>query len=84
MWRFGAVGADIGGGRAVLKVIENSPEDEAGAMLEVDLDESLDGYVRERASLVEIPKRLTLNEWQKTAVHEAVERDTVYNRVAAM
>src|SRR5688500_8911936 len=31
------------------KTIENSPEDEAGAMLEIDLDESLERYVRERA-----------------------------------
>lgn len=30
-----------------IKTIENSPEDEAGAMLEVDLDASLDRYVRE-------------------------------------
>ena len=30
-----------------IEVIENSPEDEAGAMLEIDLDESLDRYVRE-------------------------------------
>src|SRR5687767_13701783 len=31
-------------------VILNSAEDEAGAMLEIDLDESLERYVRERAS----------------------------------
>src|SRR6478735_4101213 len=36
-----------------IEVIENSAEDEAGAMLDIDLDESLDRYVRERASLVE-------------------------------
>src|SRR5829696_8152882 len=36
-----------------LKSIDNSPEDEAGAMLDVDLDERLDVYVRERAALVE-------------------------------
>src|SRR6187399_1690710 len=34
-----------------IKSIENSPEDEAGAMLDIDLDESLDRYVRERAAL---------------------------------
>src|ERR1700755_1395362 len=32
-----------------IKTIENSPEDEAGALLEIDLNESLDRYVRERA-----------------------------------
>ena len=31
-------------------VIINSAEDEAGAMLEIDLDESLDRYIRERAA----------------------------------
>src|SRR6188508_2309591 len=50
-----------------IDVIENSPEDEAGALLDVDLDESLDRYVRERASLVERLKKLSPNEWQKTA-----------------
>ena len=61
-----------------IKVIENSAEDEAGAMLEVDLDESLDRYVRERASLVEILKRLTPEQWQKTAVHEAFDHYSVF------
>src|SRR5438477_12061386 len=53
-----------------IKSIVNSSEDEAGAMLDVDLDESLDRYVRERASLVERLKKLSPDEWQKTAVHE--------------
>ncbi|MBK9214988.1 MAG: DinB family protein [Chloracidobacterium sp.] len=61
-----------------IKVIENSAEDEAGAMLEVDLDESLERYVRERASLVEILKQLTPDEWQKTAVHEAFDHYSVF------
>src|SRR4030095_9014997 len=34
-----------------IETIENSPEDEAGAMLDIDLDDSLDRYVRERAAL---------------------------------
>src|SRR4051812_25056652 len=50
-----------------IKAIENSHEDEAGAMLDVDLDESLDRYQRERAALVERLKTLSLDEWQKTA-----------------
>lgn len=61
-----------------IKVIENSAEDEAGAMLEVDLEESLDRYVRERASLVQILKQLTPDEWQKTAVHEAFDHYSVF------
>ncbi len=54
-----------------IESIENSPEDEVGAMLDIDLDESLDRYVRERAALVERLKRLSPDEWQKTAEHEA-------------
>ncbi len=61
-----------------IKVIENSAEDEAGAMLEVDLDESLERYVRERASLVERLKKLSPDEWQKTAVHEAFDHYSVF------
>src|SRR5689334_12461065 len=56
-----------------IETIENSPEDEAGAMLDVDLDESLDRYVRERATLVERLMALSPDGWQKTAVHEAFD-----------
>lgn len=62
----------------LIKTIENSAEDEAGAMLEVDLDASLDRYVRERKSLVEMLKRLSPDEWQKTAVHEAFDHYSVF------
>jgi hypothetical protein len=61
-----------------IKSIENSPEDEAGAMLDIDLDESLDRYVRERASLVERLKKLSPDDWQKTAVHEAFDHYSVW------
>ena len=62
----------------VIKTIENSAEDEAGAMLEVDLVGSLDRYVRERAALVERLKQLSPDEWQKTAVHEAFDHYSVF------
>ena len=62
----------------IIKTIENSAEDEAGAMLEIDLDESLDRYVRERAALVTRLKQLTPDEWQKTAVHEAFDHYSVF------
>jgi len=62
----------------IIKTIENSPEDEAGAMLEIDLDESLDRYVRERAALVERLKKLSPDEWQKTAEHEAFDHYSVF------
>ena len=61
-----------------IKSIENSPEDEAGAMLEIDLDESLDRYVRERAALVSRLKKLSPDEWQKTAEHEAFDHYSVW------
>ncbi len=61
-----------------IEVIENSAEDEAGAMLETDLDESLDRYARERAALVDRLKQLTPDEWQKTAVHEAFDHYSVF------
>jgi len=61
-----------------IKTIENSPEDEAGAMLELNLDESLDRYVLERAALVERLKKLSPDEWQKTAVHEAFDHYSVF------
>ena len=61
-----------------IKSIENSPEDEAGAMLEIDLDQSLDRYVRERAALVERLKMLSPDEWQKTAEHEAFDHYSVW------
>ncbi len=62
----------------VIKTIENSAEDEAGAMLEVDLDESLERYVKERASLVERLRTLTDKEWRKTAAHEAFDHYSVF------
>jgi hypothetical protein len=62
----------------IIKTIENSAEDEAGAMLDVDLDESLDRYVRERASLVERIKELSPDEWHKPAIHEAFDHYSVF------
>jgi hypothetical protein len=61
-----------------IKSIVNSPEDEAGAMLEIDLNESLDRYVRERAALVERLKKLSADEWQKNAEHEAFDHYSVF------
>ena len=61
-----------------IKSIENSPEDEGGALLEIDLDESLARYVRERASLIERLKKLSPEEWQKTAEHEAFDHYSVW------
>ena len=61
-----------------IETIENSADDEAGAMLDIDLDESLERYARERATLVERLKQLSPDEWQKTAVHEAFDHYSVF------
>lgn len=61
-----------------IKTIVNSPEDKAGALLDVDLDERLDAYVRERAALVKRLKKLSPDEWQKTAEHEAFSQYSVW------
>ena len=62
----------------LIKNIEKSAEDEAGAMLNVDLDKSLDRYVLERRALVTRLKQLSPEEWQKTAVHEAFDHYSVF------
>jgi hypothetical protein len=61
-----------------IKTIENSAEDEAGAMLDIDLEESLERYAGERFALVERLKKLTPDEWRKTAVHEAFDHYSVF------
>jgi hypothetical protein len=61
-----------------IKSIVNSAEDESGAMLNIDLDESLERYVRERAALVKRLEELSSDEWQKTAVHEAFDHYSVF------
>ncbi len=61
-----------------IKTIHNSPEDEEGAMFEIDLDERLEAYVRERAALVKRLKNLSADEWQKTAEHEAFDHYSVW------
>lgn len=61
-----------------IETIENSAEDEAGAMLEVDLDESLERFARERATLVERLRELSHDEWYKAAVHEAFDHYSVF------
>ena len=54
-----------------------SPEEEAGALLDVDLDEALDRYVRERAKLVRRLKGLSPEDWRRTAEHEAFSHYSV-------
>ena len=47
-----------------------TPEEESGALLDVDLDEALGQYVRERAGLVKRLKELSAEDWERTAKHE--------------
>src|ERR1043165_1577178 len=61
-----------------IKAMEQTPEEEAGSLLSVDLDEALDGYVQERARVVERLKELSAEDWQRTAEHEAFSHYSVY------
>ena len=55
-----------------------SPDEEAGSLLNTDLDEALDLYVSERARLVERLKALSPEDWQRTARHEAYSHYSVF------
>lgn len=55
-----------------------TPAEEAGALLNVDLDEALDLYVRERARLVQRLKELSVEDWQRMAEHEEYSHYSVW------
>lgn len=61
-----------------IRSAEPTPEEEGGALLDVNLDERLDAYVRERATLVTRLKELSADEWRKTAEHEAFDHYSVF------
>ena len=61
-----------------IKSMLPSADEEAGSLLNTDLDEALDLYVRERARLVERLKELSEVEWQRTAKHEAYSHYSVF------
>jgi hypothetical protein len=61
-----------------IKSIQPSDDEEAGSLLNVDLDKALDQYARERASLVKRLKELSAEDWQRTAEHEAFSHYSVY------
>jgi len=61
-----------------IKSMEQTPEEEAGSLLSVDLDEVLSRYVRERALVVKRLKELSTEDWQRTAEHEAFSHYSVY------
>lgn len=55
-----------------------TPEEEAGSLLSVDLDQALGHYVRERARVVARLKQLSADDWQRTAEHEAFSHYSVH------
>src|SRR5258708_15625796 len=61
-----------------IKSMEPSPDEEAGSLLSVDLDEALGRYVRERALVVKRLKELSADDWQRTAEHEAFSHYSWY------
>ncbi len=61
-----------------IKSMLPSADEEAGSLLNTDLDEALGLYVRERARLVERLKELSEGEWQRTAKHEEYSHYSVF------
>ena len=61
-----------------IKAMLPSPEEEAGALFSVDLDEALDKYVRGRVGLVKRLKELSAHDWQRTAEHEEYSHYSVW------
>ncbi len=61
-----------------IKLMLPSADEEVGSLLNTDLDEALDLYVRERARLVERLKELSEGDWQRTARHEEYSHYSVF------
>jgi hypothetical protein len=61
-----------------IKSLVPSPEEEAGSLLDIDLEEALDQYVRNRSNLVKRLRELSEENWQQTADHEAFSHYSVF------
>ncbi len=61
-----------------IKSMEPTPDEEAGSLLNVDLDEAMGRYVRDRARVVARLKELSQEDWQRTAEHEAFSHYSVH------
>ena len=61
-----------------IESMKPSPDEEAGSLLSVDLDEALSQYVLERSLVVKRLKQLSAEDWQRTAEHEAFSHYSVY------
>ncbi len=55
-----------------------SAEEEAGSLLNTDLEEAFDLYAKERARLVERLKELSEGDWQRAARHEVYSHYSVF------
>jgi uncharacterized damage-inducible protein DinB len=53
-----------------IRTMVPSSEEEAGSLINIDLDEALDRYARERVRLVKRLQELSVEDWQRTAEHE--------------
>jgi hypothetical protein len=63
--------------RPRLKMYNPDEAMEKGALLEVDLDEALERFARDRARLVELLKDLSEDDWQREAEHQEYEQYSV-------
>jgi uncharacterized damage-inducible protein DinB len=64
--------------KPVIRPYEPSRDEPEDALLGVGLDEAMDRLVRERGEMVERLKRLSLEEWAKTAEHGEYSHYSVF------
>ena len=62
----------------VIQPMFPSPEEEAGSLLSIDLDEALERYVRERALVVKRLRELSAEDWRRTAEHGEYNHYSVF------
>jgi hypothetical protein len=55
-----------------------SSEDEAGALLKVNLDQAMERFSFDRQLLVQRLKKLSVQDWQRTAEHEEYSHYSVF------
>ena len=62
----------------VITPYDPGAQDADDALLKLDLDESLDAYVRDRAALVDRLRQLSPADWEKSAEHAEYNRYSVF------
>ena len=68
----------LGGDHPAIPPHQPSPEDEAGALLELDLGGCLARFAADRRALVERLRSLAPEQWERTGEHPEYERFTVF------